>query len=396
MVARTKSKKTTSSKTKKTGAASSAKTKAKRATKAASSSSVRNRASKSKTASNTRVARKTSKTVRAKTKNVATKLAKRKRTSPNGRPMTRVSAAAKRPASAASRKVAASKSPSKTTRAAAAAKRASAIRAQLKEQEAKLSRASRIAPEAKAVTEKVSAPIAASKPSSGHAAHAAHSTETVAPAKPAASVVKVQKPVVSEEAPAAAKTLKNASQRQGFKLNEFVVYPAHGVGQIVSIEEQEVAGFKLELFVISFSKDKLTLRVPTSKVTGVGMRKISDPDAARRSLEILTGRARVKRTMWSRRAQEYETKINSGDINAIAEVVRDLYRSEAQPEQSYSERQLYEAALDRMVREIAAVQKSNEIDALKAVEAQLQKGQSRAAKALGPPSATGEIEEQAA
>jgi CarD family transcriptional regulator len=396
MVARTKSKKTTSSKTKKTGAASTAKTRVKRATKAASSSSVRNRASKSKTASNTRVARKTSKTVRAKTKNAATKLAKRKRTRPNGRPMTHESAAAKRPASAASRKVAASKSPSKTTRAAAAAKRASAVRAQLKEQEAKLSRASRIAPEAKAVTEKVSAPVAGSKPSSGHAAHVAHSIETVPPAKPAAPVVKVQKPVVSEEAPAAAKTLKSASQRQGFKLNEFVVYPAHGVGQIVSIEEQEVAGFKLELFVISFSKDKLTLRVPTSKVTGVGMRKISDPDAARRSLDILTGRARVKRTMWSRRAQEYETKINSGDINAIAEVVRDLYRSEAQPEQSYSERQLYEAALDRMVREIAAVQKSNEIDALKAVEAQLQKGQSRAAKALGPPSATGEIEEQAA
>jgi CarD family transcriptional regulator, regulator of rRNA transcription len=396
MVARTKSKKTTSSKRKKTGAASTAKTRAKRATKAVSSSSVRNRASKSKTASNSRVARKTSKTVRAKTKNAATKLVKRKRTSPNGRPMTHQSAAAKRPASAASRKVAASKSPSKTTRAAAAAKRASAVRAQLKEQEAKLSRASRIAREAKAVTEKVSAPIAGSKPSSSHAAHAAHSTETVAPAKPAAPVIKVQKPVVSEEAPAAAKTLKSASQRQGFKLNEFVVYPAHGVGQIVSIEEQEVAGFRLELFVISFSKDKLTLRVPTSKVTGVGMRKISDPDAARRSLDILTGRARVKRTMWSRRAQEYETKINSGDINAIAEVVRDLYRSEAQPEQSYSERQLYEAALDRMVREIAAVQKSSEIDALKAVEAQLQKGQSRAAKALGPPNATGEIEEQAA
>jgi CarD family transcriptional regulator len=397
MVARTKSKKTTSSKTKKTGAASTAKTKEKRTTKAASSSSVRNRASKSKTASNTRVARKTSKTVRAKTKNAATKLVKRKRTSSNGRPMTHQSAAAKRPASAAPRKVASSKIPSKTTRAAAAAKRASAVRAQLKEQEAKLSRANRIAPEAKAVTEKVSAPLAGSKPSSGHAAHVAHSIETVAPAKPAAPVVKVQKPVVvSEEAPAAAKTLKSASQRQGFKLNEFVVYPAHGVGQIVSIEEQEVAGFKLELFVISFVKDKLTLRVPTSKVTGVGMRKISDPDAARRSLDILTGRARVKRTMWSRRAQEYETKINSGDINAIAEVVRDLYRSEAQPEQSYSERQLYEAALDRMVREIAAVQKSSEIDALKAVEAQLQKGQSRAAKALGPPNATGEIEEQAA
>jgi CarD family transcriptional regulator len=284
--------------------------------------------------------------------------------------------------------VAASKRPSRAAKTAAAAKRASAVRAQLKEQEAKLT-ARRSAQEARSATEKGSAPLAGSKPSPAHVAPA---SET-APAKAAAPVVKVQKAVVAEEAPAA-KALKSASQRQGFKLNEFVVYPAHGVGQIVSIEEQEVAGFKLELFVISFSKDKLTLRVPTSKVTGVGMRKISDPDAARRSLDILTGRARVKRTMWSRRAQEYETKINSGDINAIAEVVRDLYRSEAQPEQSYSERQLYEAALDRMVREIAAVQKSNEIDALKAVEAQLQKGQSRAAKAL--PAPAGEIEEQAA
>lgn len=388
MVARNKSKKTTSPKTKKTSAAATAKTRAKRTTKAASSSSVRSRVSKSKTAANTRVARKTSKTGRAKTKNTATKLAKRKRTGSNSRAVMHESAAAKRPVSAASRRVAASKSPSKAAKTAAAAKRASAVRAQLKEQEAKLT-ASRSAQEARSATQKGSAPLAGSKPSPAHVAPA---SET-APIKAAAPVVKVQKAVVAEEAPAA-KTLKSASQRQGFKLNEFVVYPAHGVGQIVSIEEQEVAGFKLELFVISFSKDKLTLRVPTSKVTGVGMRKISDPDAARRSLDILTGRARVKRTMWSRRAQEYETKINSGDINAIAEVVRDLYRSEAQPEQSYSERQLYEAALDRMVREIAAVQKSSEIDALKAVEAQLQKGQSRAAKAL--PAPAGEIEEQAA
>ena len=119
--------------------------------------------------------------------------------------------------------------------------------------------------------------------------------------------------------------MKTNGNRNGFKLNEFVVYPSHGVGQIVAVEEQEVAGFKLELFVINFVKDKMTLRVPTSKVAGVGMRKLSDPDTAKRSLEILTGRARIKRTMWSRRAQEYEAKINSGDINAIAEVVRDLY-----------------------------------------------------------------------
>jgi CarD family transcriptional regulator len=176
------------------------------------------------------------------------------------------------------------------------------------------------------------------------------------------------------------KLAKNSMNRQGFKTNEFVVYPAHGVGQIVSIEEQEVAGFTLELFVINFAKDKMTLRVPTSKVSGVGMRKLSDSDSARKSLDILMGRPRIKRTMWSRRAQEYESKINSGDIDSIAEVVRDLYRSEAQPEQSYSERQLYEAALDRMAREIAVVQELDESEALKVIVAQLQKGQKRASK----------------
>jgi CarD family transcriptional regulator len=221
------------------------------------------------------------------------------------------------------------------------------------------------------------------------------SVDSAAASKPAAASGGKQKSAARDEAASAPKSAKATGQRQGFKLSEFVVYPAHGVGQIVAIEEQEVAGFKLELFVISFSKDKMTLRVPTSKVAGVGMRKISDPDTAKRSLDILSGRARVKRTMWSRRAQEYETKINSGDITAIAEVVRDLFRSEAQPEQSYSERQLYEAALDRMVREIAAVQKSNEIDALKAIEAQLQKTHARQAKAGGAEVADPEIEEAA-
>jgi CarD family transcriptional regulator len=195
--------------------------------------------------------------------------------------------------------------------------------------------------------------------------------------------------------PKAAAAPKPSGPRQGFKLNEFVVYPAHGVGQIVAVEDQEVAGFRLELFVINFSKDKMTLRVPTSKVAGVGMRKLSEPDVARKSLDILTGRARIKRTMWSRRAQEYEAKINSGDINAIAEVVRDLYRSEAQPEQSYSERQLYEAALDRMMREIAAVQKLSEIDALKVIEGQLKKSVRRGPKTETSESEDGAIEEAA-
>jgi CarD family transcriptional regulator len=175
-------------------------------------------------------------------------------------------------------------------------------------------------------------------------------------------------------------TAKKTTQRQGFKVNEFIVYPAHGVGQILSIEEQEVAGAKLELFVINFIKDKMTLRVPTAKIVSVGMRKLAEPAMVKRALETLKGRARIKRTMWSRRAQEYEAKINSGDIVAIAEVVRDLYRSDTQPEQSYSERQLYEAALDRLSREIAAVQKLTETEAIKEIEAALAKGPRRGPK----------------
>jgi CarD family transcriptional regulator len=172
-------------------------------------------------------------------------------------------------------------------------------------------------------------------------------------------------------------TSKKTTQRQGFKTGEFIVYPAHGVGQILAIEEQEVAGCKLELFVITFVKDKMTLRVPTAKITAVGMRKLAEPPIVKRSLETLKGRARVKRTMWSRRAQEYEAKINSGNIVAIAEVVRDLFRSDTQPEQSYSERQLYEAALDRLSREISAVQRITETEAVKEIEAALAKGPRR-------------------
>jgi CarD family transcriptional regulator len=190
----------------------------------------------------------------------------------------------------------------------------------------------------------------------------------------AAAVAPLKKPVEVEA------IKKAATQRQGFKTNEFVVYPAHGVGQIVSIEDQEVAGYKLELFVINFVKDKMTLRVPTAKIASVGMRKLAEGPLVRRAIETLKGRARIKRTMWSRRAQEYEAKINSGDIVAIAEVVRDLYRSETQPEQSYSERQLYEAALDRLSREIAAVQRVTETEAIKEIEAALAKGPRRGPK----------------
>jgi len=223
---------------------------------------------------------------------------------------------------------------------------------------------------------------------------AAPKAPVVAPkaAAPKAAVVAPKAAVVAPKAaaPRVEEPKKVLTQRQGFKTNEFVVYPAHGVGQILAIEEQEIAGAKLELFVINFMKDKMTLRVPTAKVANVGMRKLSDPTLVKKALETLKGRARVKRTMWSRRAQEYEAKINSGDIVAIAEVVRDLYRSESQPEQSYSERQLYEAALDRLSREIAVVQHSTETEAVKEIESQLAKSPRRGAKTEGNAEAEGE------
>ena len=228
---------------------------------------------------------------------------------------------------------------------------------------------------------KVTAKPVAPKPAVAKTA-AAKAVPAAAKAAPAAAAaakpVTAAKPAAPAPAPAEKKVL---TQRQGFKTNEYVVYPAHGVGQILAIEEQEIAGAKLELFVINFIKDKMTLRVPTAKVANVGMRKLSDPTLVKKALETLKGRARVKRTMWSRRAQEYEAKINSGDIVAIAEVVRDLYRSESQPEQSYSERQLYEAALDRLSREIAVVQHSTETEAVKEIESQLAKSPRRGAKA---------------
>jgi CarD family transcriptional regulator len=141
-----------------------------------------------------------------------------------------------------------------------------------------------------------------------------------------------------------------------FSVGDHVVYPAHGVGQVQAVETQEVAGLSLEVYVITFEHEKMTLRVPTKKAKTAGLRSLAAGDTVSQALTTLKGRARVKRTMWSRRAQEYEAKINSGDLISIAEVVRDLHRADNQPEQSYSERQLYESALDRMAREVAAIE----------------------------------------
>ena len=232
---------------------------------------------------------------------------------------------------------------------------------------------------------------AAERRTTSHASRGA-----VRPGAPAAKITGGRKGAGEGVLPGMPTPNKKTTQRQGFKTNEFIVYPAHGVGQIMAIEEQEVAGAKLELFVISFIKDKMTLRVPTAKIVSVGMRKLAEPPLVKRALETLKGRARIKRTMWSRRAQEYEAKINSGDIVAIAEVVRDLFRSDTQREQSYSERQLYEAALDRLSREISAVQKITETEAIKEIEGALAKGPRRGPKPADEAEAEPATEEEAA
>jgi CarD family transcriptional regulator len=140
-----------------------------------------------------------------------------------------------------------------------------------------------------------------------------------------------------------------------FVEGDHVVYPTHGVGKVTGIVNEEIAGHKLQLIVVTFDENRMTLRVPVAKARSSGLRKLASRKMIETALSTLKGRARIKRTMWSRRAQEYEAKINSGDPVAIAEVVRDLHRNAGQPDQSFSERQIYEAALDRLASEIAAI-----------------------------------------
>ncbi len=166
---------------------------------------------------------------------------------------------------------------------------------------------------------------------------------------------------------------KTNKKRLAHKVGDHVVYPAHGVGEVVAIEEQEVAGMKVELYVVSFAQEKMTLRVPTAKAEHVGMRSLASADVVKNAFDTLKGKAQVKRTMWSRRAQEYEAKIKSGDLISIAEVVRDLHRAEDQPERSYSERQLYESAVDRFAREVAAIKRIDEKTAMVELERSLHK-----------------------
>jgi CarD family transcriptional regulator len=158
---------------------------------------------------------------------------------------------------------------------------------------------------------------------------------------------------------------KKTTSKIAFNSGEFVVYPAHGVGKVADISTQKIGGAELELIVVNFDKDKMTLRVPLSKAESVGLRKISETPVMDEALGVLKGKAKVRKIMWSRRAQEYENKINSGSPVAIAEVVRDLYRRENLSEQSYSERQIYEQALDRLANEYAICNNISAGDATK-------------------------------
>jgi CarD family transcriptional regulator len=159
--------------------------------------------------------------------------------------------------------------------------------------------------------------------------------------------------------------LQMAVKALSFDVGDYVVYPKHGVGRVIELQSQQIAGMELELYVLRFEKERMTLRVPTNKAESVGMRKLSSNKTLTEALETLKGKPRVKRTMWSRRAQEYEAKINSGDLVSIAEVTRDLFRADDQPEQSYSERQIFEAASSRLARELAAMEETDEPAALK-------------------------------
>ena len=158
-----------------------------------------------------------------------------------------------------------------------------------------------------------------------------------------------------------------AAKALSFDVGDYVVYPKHGVGKVTEIQNTEIAGTQLDLYVLRFEKERMTLRVPVGKADAVGMRKLSSDQTMKDALETLKGKPRVKRTMWSRRAQEYEAKINSGDLTSIAEVTRDLFRADDQPEQSYSERQIFEAASSRLARELAAMEQVDEPTALKQI-----------------------------
>ena len=193
-------------------------------------------------------------------------------------------------------------------------------------------------------------------------------TKKSTPKKATPKKVVSKKAASKKTAPKKVVEKKVISKKEQFLPEQYVIYPSHGIGQILEIEKKEIAGQMLKMYVIEFEKEKMILRVPIEKTKEIGVRKVSTKNQLKEIFERLTGKAKIRRTMWSRRAQEYEAKINSGDIKLLTEVVRDLFRSDSQPEQSYSERQLYEAARERLSREVAVIEKTDEQKAVEKME----------------------------
>ena len=209
---------------------------------------------------------------------------------------------------------------------------------------------------------------AAKKTAAKKAAPKKAAPKKAAPKKAAAKKAAAKKTAPKKTAAKKVVEKKVISKKEEFLPEQYVVYPSHGIGQILEIEKKEIAGQMLTMYVIEFEKEKMILRVPIEKTKEIGVRKVSTKNQLKEIFEILTGKAKIRRTMWSRRAQEYEAKINSGDIKLLTEVVRDLFRSDSQPEQSYSERQLYEAARERLSREVAVIEKTDEQKAIEKME----------------------------
>ena len=217
------------------------------------------------------------------------------------------------------------------------------------------------APTKKTVAKKTVAKKTIAKKASAKKAPAKKTVAKKAPAKKAPAKKTVTKKSSSKKSP----TKKIKLQ---YSVGDFIVYPSHGVGEITDIQTFEIAEEKLEMYNVIFDKEKMTLKIPTIKAKEIGIRKVSSRNEMKKTLEILKGKAKIRRTMWSRRAQEYEAKINSGILTELTEVVRDLFRNSSQPEQSYSERQLYESARDRLAREVAVVEKTDDDKAVDKIE----------------------------
>ena len=319
---------------------------------------------KAKAAAKKTTAAKTAKTKKTATKKATVKKAAAKKAAPAKKKAPAKKAAAKQ---APTKKAAPAKKK-------APAKKAAPKKTAAKKAPTKKAPAQKAAPKKAAAKKAVKAAPPPAKPKPKKKAHVGQ-----APRKTTlAASIPVPTQIPPKEAPqadAAASHDDEASStaKADFKVKDQIVYPAHGVGQIIALEKQQVAGIAIELFVIDFDQEKMKLRVPTGKAKAAGMRPLSSDKVVKNAVDTLKGRARIKRTMWSRRAQEYDAKINSGDIKLVAEVVRDLFRADDQPEQSYSERQLFEQALDRMAREVAAVKKVDLGKAIEELESVLQK-----------------------